>query len=120
MATHGRGGLARFVMGSVASGTLQRAAVPLLLVRPQAAPQLATEPTTPVALATPATTALTGPTVSVELTARELDLIERGLGELLFKPEADLQLAGPTRKLLERLRQITPQPELVGTANSHG
>jgi nucleotide-binding universal stress UspA family protein len=36
MATHGRGGLARLVMGSVATGVLQRASVPLLLVRPAA------------------------------------------------------------------------------------
>jgi nucleotide-binding universal stress UspA family protein len=43
MATHGEGGLARLLMGSVATGVLQRAGVPLLLVRPttvheQAAP----------------------------------------------------------------------------------
>jgi len=36
MATHGRGGLARLVMGSVATGVLQQATVPLLLVRPAA------------------------------------------------------------------------------------
>jgi nucleotide-binding universal stress UspA family protein len=35
MSTHGRSGLARLVLGSVASGTLQRANVPLLLTRPQ-------------------------------------------------------------------------------------
>jgi nucleotide-binding universal stress UspA family protein len=34
MATHGRGGLARAVLGSVASGTLHRTDRPLLLVRP--------------------------------------------------------------------------------------
>lgn len=34
MATHGRSGLARVVLGSVATGVLQRADVPLLLVRP--------------------------------------------------------------------------------------
>ena len=34
MATHGRGGLARAVLGSVAYETARRAAVPLLLVRP--------------------------------------------------------------------------------------
>ncbi len=33
MATHGRGGLARALMGSVATDTLRRASVPLLLVR---------------------------------------------------------------------------------------
>lgn len=33
MATHGHGGLARFALGSVATGTLHRATVPLLLAR---------------------------------------------------------------------------------------
>jgi nucleotide-binding universal stress UspA family protein len=47
MATHGRGGLARLVLGSVATGTLQRAHVPLLLTRPTALaePALRDEPT---------------------------------------------------------------------------
>lgn len=49
MATHGRGGLARLVLGSVAMGTLQQASAPLLLVRPagldrRAARQTSTEP----------------------------------------------------------------------------
>jgi nucleotide-binding universal stress UspA family protein len=34
MSTHGRGGLARLTLGSVATGVLQRARSPLLLVRP--------------------------------------------------------------------------------------
>jgi nucleotide-binding universal stress UspA family protein len=34
MATHGRSGLARLVLGSVATGTLQRTDVPMLVVRP--------------------------------------------------------------------------------------
>jgi nucleotide-binding universal stress UspA family protein len=34
MVTHGRGGLKRLIMGSVAAATLQRATVPLLLIRP--------------------------------------------------------------------------------------
>src|SRR5204863_2713891 len=45
MSTHGRGGLARLVLGSVAGGTLQRASVPLLLVRPVAARQATAGPT---------------------------------------------------------------------------
>ncbi len=36
MATHGRGGLARLVLGSVATATLQRAGLPMLLLRPAA------------------------------------------------------------------------------------
>ncbi len=38
MGTHGRGGLARLVMGSVATGVLQHATVPVLVVRPAATP----------------------------------------------------------------------------------
>jgi nucleotide-binding universal stress UspA family protein len=34
MATHGRSGLARLVLGSVATATLRRTAVPLILIRP--------------------------------------------------------------------------------------
>jgi nucleotide-binding universal stress UspA family protein len=36
MATHGRSGIARVVLGSVATGVLQQAGIPLLLVRPAA------------------------------------------------------------------------------------
>ena len=45
MATHGRGGLARLVLGSVATGTLRRSHVPLLLTRPVGLGQ--TEPLPP-------------------------------------------------------------------------
>jgi nucleotide-binding universal stress UspA family protein len=43
MATHGRTGLARLTMGSVATTTLQRAHVPILLVRPAALPRATRE-----------------------------------------------------------------------------
>jgi nucleotide-binding universal stress UspA family protein len=43
MATHGRSGLARLVLGSAATGVLQRAAMPLLLVRPATVHQTETE-----------------------------------------------------------------------------
>jgi nucleotide-binding universal stress UspA family protein len=42
MATHGRSGLARLVLGSIATGALQRTHVPLLLTRPAALGQEAT------------------------------------------------------------------------------
>ncbi len=38
MSTHGRGGLARLLMGSVAGEVVRNSRVPVLLVRPQAAP----------------------------------------------------------------------------------
>jgi nucleotide-binding universal stress UspA family protein len=42
MATHGRTGLARLVLGSVATGVLQQASLPLVLIRPRA---VQTQPT---------------------------------------------------------------------------
>jgi nucleotide-binding universal stress UspA family protein len=39
MATHGRGGLARFVLGSAATGTLQQSSVPVFMYRPAAVRQ---------------------------------------------------------------------------------
>jgi nucleotide-binding universal stress UspA family protein len=48
MATHGRGGLARLLLGSVATGVLQRAGTPLLLVRPTRVRQPAPTPTATV------------------------------------------------------------------------
>lgn len=54
-ATHGRGGLARLVLGSTALTTLQRSSVPVVLVRPanlrqEAAPGAVTEDTVTLAL----------------------------------------------------------------------
>lgn len=101
MASHGRGGLTRFVLGSVATGTLQRTSVPLLvlraaaLVRPQAAAASAPAPPTQPA---------PEPAVTLSFTPRELDLIARGLGELLYLPERDPTLAGAVRSLLARVR----------------
>jgi nucleotide-binding universal stress UspA family protein len=44
MATHGRGGLSRLVLGSVATATLKRAGLPMLLVRPTAEREVTTAP----------------------------------------------------------------------------
>lgn len=101
MATHSRGGLARLVMGSVATGTVQRAEVPVLLVRPGAARRAARP--SPAAAAEPAAAA--GGMVSLSLTEAELDLLERGLRELIANPEREARLAKSAWELLKRLRQ---------------
>jgi nucleotide-binding universal stress UspA family protein len=44
MSTHGSGGVTRLLMGSVATGVVQRASVPVLIVRPEAARVLAATP----------------------------------------------------------------------------
>jgi nucleotide-binding universal stress UspA family protein len=46
MSTHGRGGVARLVMGSVASGIVQEATVPILLFRPATMRQTMAQPRT--------------------------------------------------------------------------
>jgi len=44
MSTHGSGGVTRLLMGSIATGVVQRACVPVLIVRPVAVRALATRP----------------------------------------------------------------------------
>lgn len=83
MATHGRGGLSRLVMGSTAADVVQRAEVPLLLVRPlpSAAPSNG-----PAAASQRADTVL-----SVRLTQPDLVLVERALHTLLYGPYASAE-----------------------------
>jgi nucleotide-binding universal stress UspA family protein len=89
MATHGRGGLSRLVLGSVATATLQRAHVPLLLVRPQGPDKL--EP---------------DGSVQLILSREELAVVRRGL-EALLAGEFPVE---PARALLERLPAEAPTP----------
>lgn len=99
MATHGTGGLTRLVIGSVATGTIQRASVPLLLVRPSTIRRLspetgsAAEPTTQ-----------TRP-ISVTLTTRERDILLLGLRELLSHPGPGEACVAEVRSLQARLEQ---------------
>jgi nucleotide-binding universal stress UspA family protein len=109
MATHGRSGLARLVLGSVATATVQRADVPVLLVRPAAMRH--TEKESDVApgvgaeggLLSASTDQLATPTVGVQLCVADLELIERGLKTLAFTPGYDYHLAPRVYVLLDRL-----------------
>lgn len=105
MATHGRGGLARLVLGSVATAALQRTGLPVLLVRPFKAVRSNDEalPETQAVAAAPAT--IDGTMRTISLTAAEVDLIERGLSDLLYLPESDPRLAKPVRALLTHLKE---------------
>jgi nucleotide-binding universal stress UspA family protein len=97
MTTHGRGGLARLLLGSVATETLQLADVPLLLVRPAAVRH-------PPSAADSGAAAAPGRPVRVALTPEELDLLARGLAAL-----ARRAAPGPrarAARLLHRLEQV--------------
>jgi hypothetical protein len=103
MATHGRGGLGRLVLGSVATGALQHARVPVLLVRPTA---LARSPAAPASDRTeaPAGDAATR-AVAVPLSPAELGHVRYGLELALHGAAPDAETAGEVRTLLARLRQ---------------
>jgi nucleotide-binding universal stress UspA family protein len=101
MATHGRSGLARALLGSVATGTLQRSSVPLMLIRPSA---LKTDRAPAVFGADAIRRSVASElAVTVGLSAGDLDLLQRGLGELLSKRESDPQITADIKQLLRRL-----------------
>jgi nucleotide-binding universal stress UspA family protein len=114
MATHGRGGIARAVLGSVATATLRQSGVPVLLVRPDELARLgqtetAAQPAakeTPAAPATAAAppTAPAAPTIAMTFTPEELEILTRAVGDRYFNAPVDPKLTDPTHDLLERLR----------------
>lgn len=85
MATHGRGGMSRALLGSVATATLRQSDVPIVLVRPDEVEQ---EPASPAPTA-PATeepspsrpTEAAAPPVTVSLSADELTLLISVVGD---------------------------------------
>ena len=108
MATHGRTGLDRLVLGSVATATLQRSDVPVLLVRPSVMP--ATDSPRGVAPASEARASAMSlalspplPTVDVRLSLADLETIERGLKTLAYTPGYDYHQARGIRALIDRL-----------------
>lgn len=98
MATHGRSGLARLVLGSVATGTLLQAHVPLLLTRP-----LALEQTVPLQR-TAAPTAPETPAIGLSLAPSEIVLARRAVESLLLDTHREENIDSRLRSLLGRLR----------------
>ena len=108
MATHGRGGMTRALLGSVATATLRQAGVPIVLVRPDAVEQAAetTLPTSQPAEEPPlvAEAETTAPPITVALSPDELALVTQVVGEWFYREPVDPRRAEPTRRLLEKLR----------------
>jgi nucleotide-binding universal stress UspA family protein len=116
MATHGRSGLARLVLGSVALSILQQANVPVLLVRPATMQHSERPPsdgqasdasTVMASAATPDSV----PTVDVMLSGADLELLERGLNTLAHTPGHDHHLVTTIRALSERLNRAVRRLE---------
>jgi nucleotide-binding universal stress UspA family protein len=113
MATHGRGGFARAMLGSVATGTLQRSTVPVLLIRP-----LTVQRVTAAIGPGEAETRSDGPKVTLALTAEDLSLLELSLRDLLYGQQRDWRLARPARELLEELKQARQSVEDAAPAGA--
>jgi hypothetical protein len=109
MATHGRGGLTRLLLGSVATGLLQHSDVPLVLIHPA--------PTRPMAVpvlpaqAAPATPAVEDTVRPVTMTAADLQLMANGLELLLNTMERDQHMTKPIQHLLSRLAEAKAPAE---------
>lgn len=97
LATHGRGGLARLVMGSVATAVLHRTEVPLLLVRPAALHE-------PAGAGLAAMPRSEREAVSLTLSERQLELLQLGVQELLGRGQPQQGQAEELRELLARLK----------------
>ncbi|MCC7104981.1 MAG: universal stress protein [Chloroflexi bacterium] len=137
MATHGKGGLSRLILGSVATATLRHTTVPLLLIRPLAMHHPAAEETrtmpfpmqidgspsapTPTAapVAAPPEPSATEPLVSVQLTASEAELIARSLKALGHAPGFDYSHILAARALAEKIAKVYPSSSGRQPAISH-
>lgn len=128
LGSHGRGGVARALLGSVATGILQRAEVPVMIVRQAAVPRgaaaatrnraaIASQPAEPAnesaITAEPAVPAdelalgrADAPTATLAVTATELELVERGLELLLDRGSLAPDLAATARELLHDVRHV--------------
>jgi nucleotide-binding universal stress UspA family protein len=109
MATHGRGGLARLILGSVATSTVRQATVPLLLVRPAALHREEPREDAPMVAASTAgpptsTGDAPGPIVEVRLSAVDLELIEHGLKAIAHAPGYDYGHVLAAQALARRLK----------------
>lgn len=107
MATHGRGGMTRALLGSVATATIRQTDVPLMLVQPGAiecvAETASAAPTSeqPTCASEQAPAA---PTVTLSLSTDELEILTRAVGKQFLDEPVDPRRAEPVRLLLEKLR----------------
>jgi nucleotide-binding universal stress UspA family protein len=116
MATHGRSGMSRAVLGSVATATIRRTEVPILLVRPvetqQVVEALPAIEAPPVAALVEAE-----PTIAIALSATELEMLTKVVGERFHNEPVDPRSAEPVRRLLEKLRAARAVPPAQAPAS---
>lgn len=99
MASHGRGGVARALLGSVALAVVQRSAVPVFLVQPSAV--------TAQRVASPPADAPDREQVYLTLTTAELTLVQRGLDLVRRAADGNELARRDVAQLLARLPSAT-------------
>jgi nucleotide-binding universal stress UspA family protein len=115
MATHGKSGLSRLVLGSVATAILRHTTAPLLLARPVSMHHTESEESATVATAGRTSTHVTmspaagdDPLVAVQVTASDLELIARSLKALGHAPGFDYGHVLAARALADKLAMVRP------------
>jgi nucleotide-binding universal stress UspA family protein len=123
MATHGRGGMTRALMGSAATAAISQTDVPIMLVRPDAVEHATEAPSaTPVNEEQPAPVpeeATVVPTVMVSLSADELEILTRAVGKQFLDEPVDPRRAEPIRLVLEKLRTARPGSDEPARSSRH-
>ena len=107
MATHGRSGMTRALLGSVATATIRQTDIPILLVRSDAGDDAAEAPSAAPTAEQPSPMSEQGtvvPTVTLSLSPDELEILKRVIGERFYSEPVDPRYAEPVRLLLEKLR----------------
>lgn len=108
MATHGRGGVTRALLGSVATATIRQTDVPIMLVRPDLIEDATEAPPATPAAEEPAASAPEQegavPTFTLLLSADELEILTRTVGRRFLDEPIDPHWAEPVRVLFEKLR----------------
>jgi nucleotide-binding universal stress UspA family protein len=118
MATHGRSGLSRAVLGGVTAATIQRASVPILLTRPiRVQIEAATEP----GQVTPDSEleCTEARPVVLSLSAGERDLVQTGLTLLLAASEREEHHAAPIHAILARISHADSDQSKEAVATAH-
>lgn len=118
MATHGRSGLARAVMGSTATATIQRAGVPILLTRPAEVRTVRAPEAAPLTLAAERVST-EDTSVMVLLSPGERDLVKAGLELLLDGTEREESRAAPIRAILARIADTATDAPKAFAATAH-
>lgn len=110
MATHGRGGAKRLLVGSVTDAVIRSARVPVLVVRPVAAPKHAVDHTTALLPARDERS------LTVRMSPKEVEVVRTALQYLIGGNQAG-ERAVEAFDVLERFQRVGPRAEATASGS---